>query len=61
MAITRLLAISKGEVTIVFLYQRGQEPQVIEAFSELADNPNGPFDQLDAEVFGAVVSSGMTS
>jgi hypothetical protein len=46
----RQLSLVKGEERFVFRYQTGQEPEVIDAFADLAGNPESVFDWFDAAV-----------
>ncbi len=48
MSRTYQLSLIKGEERFVFRYQSGQEPDVIDAFAELAGNPDSVFDWFDA-------------
>ena len=50
MSVVRQLSLVKGEERFVFRYQSGQEPDVIDAFAELAGNPQSAFDWFDAAV-----------
>lgn len=50
MSMVRQLSLVKGEERFVFRYQCGQEPVVIDAFAELAGNPESSFDWFDAAV-----------
>lgn len=50
MDVVRQLALVKGEERFVFRYSSGQEPEVIDAFAELAGNPESVFDWFDAAV-----------
>jgi hypothetical protein len=50
MSLSRQLSLVKDERRYVFRYQPGQEGQVIDAFAELASNPNSEFDWFDAAV-----------
>ena len=48
--VIRQLSLVKGEERFVFRYQQGQEPHVVDAFSELAANRESNFDWFDAAV-----------
>lgn len=50
MSLMRQLSLIKGEERFVFRYQSGQEPDVIDAFAELATDPDSAFDWFDAAV-----------
>ena len=50
MSAVRQLSLVKGEERFVFRYQSGQEPDVIDAFADLAGNPESVFDWFDAAV-----------
>ena len=46
----RQLSLVKGEERFVFRYQQGHEPQVVDAFAELAADRESSFDWFDAAV-----------
>jgi hypothetical protein len=48
--VVRQLALMKGEEKFIFRYQSGQEAEVIDAFAEMAANPDSAFDWFDAAV-----------
>ena len=50
MSVVRQLSLVKGEERFVFRDQSGQEPEVIDAFADLAGNPESVFDWFDAAV-----------
>lgn len=50
MDLVRQLALVKGEERFIFRYQAGQEAEVIDAFAEMAADPNNEFDWFDAAV-----------
>lgn len=50
MSLTRQLSLSKGGERFVFRYQAGQEAEVIDAFSRLANSTQSAFDWFDAAV-----------
>jgi hypothetical protein len=50
MSVVRQLSLVKGEERFVFRYSAGQEPEVIDAFAEMAANPESCFDWFDAAV-----------
>lgn len=48
--VIRQLSLVKGEERFVFRYQSGGEAEVIDAFAEMAADPNSRFDWFDAAV-----------
>ena len=48
--VIRQLSLVKGEERFVFRYQQGHEPQVVDAFAELAADQESSFDWFDAAV-----------
>jgi hypothetical protein len=46
----RQLSLVKQSERFIFRYQSGEEADVIDAFAELAADPNSPFDWFDAAV-----------
>lgn len=50
MNMTRQLSLLKGSHRYVFRYAVGDEPEVIQAFSELASDGSRDFDWFDAAV-----------
>jgi len=50
MELVRQLSLVKGEERFIFRYQSGHEAEVIDAFAEMAADPNSAFDWFDAAV-----------
>lgn len=48
--VIRQLSLVKGDERFVFRYQQGQEPHIVDAFTELAANRESSFDWFDAAV-----------
>ncbi len=44
------LSLVKGRHRFVFVFRKGRERDLLEAFVDLANDPDSPFDWLDAAV-----------
>ncbi len=50
MTVVRQLSLIKGDHRYIFRYAPGREPEVLDAFAEMASTQSGSFDWFDAAV-----------